>query len=618
MAGRELRVTVLGDSKGAQKALGDLNSHAEKTESRFGKLGGTFAGFGKAAALGLAGAGAAAGGFLAKAVMGASDLAETMSKVGVVFGDQANQVTSFANQMAKDFGLPKGAILDAASSIGLIGKASGLSQGDAAKMSTQLGKLAADASSFYNVPLPEALQAIQSGLVGEAEPMRRFGVLLNEEAVNAEAARLGLEKRGKEFTEGAKAQARASLIMSGMKDASGDLERTQGSLSNRMRELRGRFENFTTSVGEKVVPVVLKLFDGLEKVGSSSAFKNAMKDIGDAAREVWARVQEAWPQIKATVLNAVEAIVGWVREHWPEIKKIITETMTTVQTIIKGVVDTVQTIWENFGSQIKSVIGAAWDYVKSTVQAALDVIQGIVKVVTGIIKGDWGQVWEGIKQILSGVWDFIVARIQLGIDLAKAILSTGWEIVKSIFSEAWDGIKDLVRRGAANIVDIFLGMAGSIINAAASAFGWMPVIGDDIRRAARAFEEFRDRTNAALRGTDSEKTVNVYFNEHHRRFYEDIRGKAPYVGSMHTGGIVPGRGDVPMILEGGEGVFTPEQMAVLGASMAGRGGRGGGGGTVTIGPGAIVVYALDPKQAALELRDELISYGRRVPGLGLN
>ena len=132
-------------------------------------------------------AGTAAVGFGIKAVGAASDLQEQISKVGVVFGQSSGIVTGFANQMAKDFGLPKTAMLEAASSIGLVGKASGLAQADAANLGTGFAKLAADASSFYNVPLEEALAAIQSGLVGEAEPLRRYGVLLSEAAVQQEA-----------------------------------------------------------------------------------------------------------------------------------------------------------------------------------------------------------------------------------------------------------------------------------------------------------------------------------------------------------------------------------------------------------------------------------------------
>ena len=419
------------------------------------------------------------GGFFKDAIMGASDLAETMSKVGVVFGDSQKQVTAFADQMAKDFGLPKREILDAASSIGLIGKASGLSEGDAAGMATQLGKLAADASSFYNVPLPEALQAIQSGLVGEAEPMRRFGVLLNAQAVDAEAARMGLEKVNGAYTEGAKAQARASLIMAGMTDASGDLERTQGSLSNRLRELKGRFQNFTAELGAKAVPIILKLMDGFEAFGQRVG--PIISQVGGALKQVFTIFTErdfvGGPfqedssfidtvfKVRDALVNFVQTVVAWFRANWPRIKEIVSEAMETVKSVIQNVVTIVMTIWNNFGSQIVAVLRSAWDFVTDIVDAAMNVIRGIIDVVTGLIKGDWGQVWEGIKAIFSGVWDAIKAVVSTAIDVVKEIISAGWEIVKGIFSGAWNAIVEGVKTAAGWLLDEIRAIPGRIVGA---------------------------------------------------------------------------------------------------------------------------------------------------------
>lgn len=429
--------------------------------------------------------------FFKSAVMGASDFAETMSKVGVVFGDAQKDVTGFANQMAKDFGIPKTQILDAASSIGLIGKASGLSQKDAAGMSTQLAKMAVDASSFYNVPLEEALGAIRSGLVGEAEPMRRFGVLLNAQAVDAEAARLGLQKVNGAYTEGAKAQARASLIMKGMSDANGDLERTQGSLSNRLRELKGRFTNFTTEIGTKAIPAVLGLLDAGEGLGkklgpvlkqvgfgvaamksafsgegvTSNGFVGAMERIGVSASGVFDRVKEAWPQIQATIIGVVRTVVGVVQDNWPRIKEVVVEALTTIRAVISGWVTFISTIWQNFGSQIMNVVQGAWTFVLNIIDAALNIIRGVIDVVCGLITGDWGRVWDGIKSIFSGVWDAIKAVLSAALTLIQNVLSAAWEIIKGIFTGAWDAIKNGTIDGIKAVLGFYISLPGRILGA---------------------------------------------------------------------------------------------------------------------------------------------------------
>ena len=229
------------------------------------------------AAAGVAGIGAG----IYKAVTAASDLNETLSKVGVVFGSAAKVVEDQANEMARSFGLGKQEMLDAASGIGLVGKAAGQSQAQAAAMANQMAKLAADASSFYNVPLEDALGTIKSALVGESEPIRKFGVLLNEAAVSAEAVRLGLSKTGKDLNEQAKVMARSSLIVKGMADATGDLGRTQDSTSNQLRKLTGSIGNLATDFGSVLLPVVNKVVNGLTAFTSSvtSGFESAKPSI---------------------------------------------------------------------------------------------------------------------------------------------------------------------------------------------------------------------------------------------------------------------------------------------------------------------------------------------------
>lgn len=221
--------------------------------------------------LAIAGGGAAVTAFLAGAIAKASDLNETLSKVNTVFGDSAGGVIGQAEELSERFGLVRNEALAAASNIGLIAKASGLSQSAAAELSARFTRLAADAGSFYNVPLADALEKIRAGLVGESEPIRSFGVLLSEAAVTSEALALGLVKSKNEMTEASKVQARASLIIKGMTDATGDLERTSSSASNQMKKLWGQLEELQTDVGAKLLPALTDLLPVATDLGENLA-----------------------------------------------------------------------------------------------------------------------------------------------------------------------------------------------------------------------------------------------------------------------------------------------------------------------------------------------------------
>jgi hypothetical protein len=266
---------------------------------------------------------------LKASILGAADLGETMSKVDVVFGKSSQVVSAFADEMAAKFGANKQVMLDAAASIGLVGKAAGLSQADAAGMSTSLARLADDASSFYNVPLEEALLTIKSALVGEAEPIRKFGVLLNEDAVKAEAFRLGIVKAGGALTEQAKVMARVSLIQKGMTDATGDHARTMDSFTNKLREVWGRVQNIGVTIGTALLPIataVINVLGGIVQAiewvikklqeyaawwqGTGEAAEDAGKKMAVAAKPATIKQPTTAEQAKAIDDKAQASVSG--------------------------------------------------------------------------------------------------------------------------------------------------------------------------------------------------------------------------------------------------------------------------------------------------------------------
>lgn len=190
-----------------------------------------------------------------KSAKAAGDLNETLSKTQVIFGDSTAAVSKFADEMYEAYGSSRTEILDAASDLGLVAKAIGLAKPEAAAFSIQLAKLADDAASFYNVGLGDALDRIKAALRGESDPIEKFGVMLNEAAVKQEALRLGLVQGKGELTDAMKIQARYSLIVKGLADATGDHARTQDSFNNQLKEFNGRLDQLKITLGQGILPL---------------------------------------------------------------------------------------------------------------------------------------------------------------------------------------------------------------------------------------------------------------------------------------------------------------------------------------------------------------------------
>jgi hypothetical protein len=124
--------------------------------------------------------------FFKSGVKGAVDLNETVSAAKVTFGDFAGGVLAYADKMAARFGLVKNETIGVANGFGDMAGAARLTGQAASDFALRMTQLSADLMSFKNIPFDEAAQKIQSALAGEAEPLRRFGVLMTEDMVKAQ------------------------------------------------------------------------------------------------------------------------------------------------------------------------------------------------------------------------------------------------------------------------------------------------------------------------------------------------------------------------------------------------------------------------------------------------
>jgi len=186
---------------------------------------------------------------LGPAIAAASNMEESLSKVNVVFGRGAREVEKFANSAAKNLGQSKQSVLEAAGVFGTFGKAAGLAGEDLALFSNDFTTLATDLASFNNTTPEEAVQAIGAALRGEAEPLRRFGVLLNDATLKQEAMTLGIYDGKGALTAQQKILAAQSAIYKQTGDAQGDFMRTSDGLANSTRTLSATFKDLQAKFG---------------------------------------------------------------------------------------------------------------------------------------------------------------------------------------------------------------------------------------------------------------------------------------------------------------------------------------------------------------------------------
>ena len=193
------------------------------------------------------------------AVAAASDLEESISKVNVIFGEGAEAVRNFSETAATSLGLSQQAVLDAAGTFGTFGKAAGLGGQDLAQFNNDFTTLAADLASFNNTSPEQAIEAIGAALRGESEPLRSYGVLLNDATLKAEALELGIYDGTGALTDQQKILAAQAAIYKQTGDAQGDFQRTQEGLAGQTKIMQAQFADLQAELGKALMPVVMAL-----------------------------------------------------------------------------------------------------------------------------------------------------------------------------------------------------------------------------------------------------------------------------------------------------------------------------------------------------------------------
>lgn len=199
-----------------------------------------------AAALGIA---AAMGGVAALAIKAASDFDETSNKITVGFGSSSVKVEEWAAKTAEAMGRGRQSVREGVSDFqALIAPMIG-NQKAAEGMSKRMTELAIDLGSFHNIPMKEALANLRSGLIGQSEPMLKFGVNIQETALKEFALAKGIEKTTENMSIAEKTMLRYEMIIKGTSLAHGDAINTAGSFANQLARLQGNAEGLAVAIG---------------------------------------------------------------------------------------------------------------------------------------------------------------------------------------------------------------------------------------------------------------------------------------------------------------------------------------------------------------------------------
>ena len=224
------------------------------------------------------------GQFFADAVRGGSTLNESLNALSVSFGDASDEIASLGETAAKRLGISNREFNGLAVRFSAFAKTIVGEGGDVAKLIDDLTTRGADFASVYDLEVADALTLFQSGLAGETEPLRRFGIDLSAAAVEAFALANGIWDGAGAMTETEKIQARYGALLQQTAQTEGDRANTAGSFANAQRTLNAVLQDTTDRIGIALLPALESLLPTLtatiEQFVADPAFNDFITNLG--------------------------------------------------------------------------------------------------------------------------------------------------------------------------------------------------------------------------------------------------------------------------------------------------------------------------------------------------
>lgn len=394
--------------------------------------------------------------FFKDAVTESSSLNESLNAVNVTFGENAAGILELGTNAAKAVGLSKNEFNGLAVQFSAFATSIAGDGGDVVNTMKDLTTRGADFASVMNMDVNDAMGLFQSGLAGETEPLRRYGIDLSAAAVQNYALANGIVQGKEKMSEAEKVQARYGLLMEQTAKTTGDFANTSDELANKTRITESEFKNASAALGDNLRPIMNEI------VGIANNYLvPALQSAADGVKAMfgWFGDNQSWLlpllagvgtallgiSIYTTAVGVAAAIAAAggmpaiIASTWAWTAALLANPVTWIVVGIAALVAAVVALAMNWDS-VTAWVSEVWAGFTSWLA------ESFANVTTW-----WNELWAGIGNFVMDTWNNIVdwfgGALQWLVDLFLNWTLLGqiiknWDAIVLAFTTAWNGIVD--------------------------------------------------------------------------------------------------------------------------------------------------------------------------------
>ena len=457
-------VTLIPVAKGFQSAVAKQLSGVGGAGGTVGKeTGKNFAsGFGGAlkglaAVAGTALAAAGVGKFFTNSIKQASDLNESINAVNVAFTANAEGVRQLGKEAATSLGLSTQEFNQLAVGFTAFTEKIAGPGGDVVKILDDLTTRGSDFASVMNLEVSEALTLFRSGLSGETEPLRRFGIDVSEATVKTFAYANGIAETGTQLTETQKVQARYGAIMEQTARMQGDFANTSDQLANSTRIVKAQFKDLQAEIGSALLPALQDLMPALIPIVEKAApllvriLEAAIPVVESLTDNLGPLFDSLEPLIEVFAMVA-EAVAQVLSDALPPLIEVLSILTPVILSVAQAFLPLIQKLLPPFIALIESMLPLVQMAADIFIEYFLPVLEHLAELLGGALA--WGmdlftRMFQDLATILGPVYEFLKPVLEGLLALAgikptslqkEVVVTTNYRTVgtPTVDTEVWD------------------------------------------------------------------------------------------------------------------------------------------------------------------------------------